>query len=45
MGSVCPPLARWSDMTDGTYSIEDVQMMHDAIDDLLDATEKARAGK
>jgi hypothetical protein len=29
-------------MTDGTYSIEEVQMMHDANDNLLDATEKAR---
>lgn len=30
-------------MTDGTYTIEEVQMMHNAIDDLLDATEKALA--
>ncbi|PNF10546.1 hypothetical protein A6J71_10455 [Enterobacter cancerogenus] len=45
VGNICQPLARWTEMTDGTYSIEEVQMMHDAMDDLLDAAEKARSNK
>lgn len=42
MGQLCPPLAKWSDMTDGTYSLEEIQLMHDAMDDIYDAAEKAR---
>ncbi|RTQ01301.1 hypothetical protein EKN38_13080 [Enterobacter sp. WCHEn045836] len=45
IGNLCPPLAAWSDMTDGTYSIEEVQMMHDAMDDLIDAADKAKSEK
>lgn len=43
-GSVCPPLAHWSDMIDGTYTIDDVQMMHIAMDEVMAAVEAARAG-
>lgn len=42
-GDACPPLAKWSDMLDGTYTIEDVQAMHDAIDELIDVIERARS--
>jgi hypothetical protein len=43
MGQLCPPLAKWSDMTDGTYSLEEIQLMHDAMDDIYDAAEKAKS--
>lgn len=29
-------------MIDGTYSLEDVQAMHDVLDEVIDAAEKAR---
>lgn len=31
---LCPPLARWSDMIDGTYDLMDVYEMHRVMDDL-----------
>ncbi|ABS46446.1 Uncharacterized protein YP598_2272 [Yersinia pseudotuberculosis] len=36
-------MARWSDMLDGTYTIDDVQLMHDVIDELIDVIERARS--
>jgi len=32
-------------MLDGTYSIEDVQAMHDVLDEVIDAAERARNTK
>jgi low affinity Fe/Cu permease len=29
-------------MIDGTYSLEDVQAMHDVLDEVIDAAERAR---
>ncbi|MCT8353941.1 MULTISPECIES: hypothetical protein [Photorhabdus] len=40
-GDACPPLAKWSDMLDGTYTIDDVQAMHAVMDDLVDSMERA----
>ncbi|MGO3395299.1 MAG: DUF6889 family protein [Serratia proteamaculans] len=45
MGQLCPSLAKWSDMIDGTYSLEDVQAMHDVLDEVIDAAERARNTK
>ncbi|MEQ9722247.1 hypothetical protein ABQG65_13805 [Yersinia alsatica] len=41
-GQHCQPLARWSDMLDGTYIIDDVQQMHDVLDEIVAVVEKAR---
>jgi len=41
-GDACPPLAKWSDMLDGTYAIDDVQAMHDVLDDLIEQFERQR---
>ncbi|WP_428848069.1 DUF6889 family protein [Serratia marcescens] len=35
-------MAQWRDMIDGTYSLEDVQAMHDVLDEVIDAAERAR---
>lgn len=32
---VCSPLASWSDMIDGTYTLEDVKDMHSVMDELV----------
>jgi low affinity Fe/Cu permease len=32
-------------MLDGTYSLEDVQAMHDVLDEVIDAAERARNAK
>jgi len=32
-------------MIDGTYDLDDVQAMHDVLDEVLDAAEKARTNK
>ncbi|EKN5118395.1 hypothetical protein DYG59_06025 [Yersinia enterocolitica] len=39
-GQHCPPLARWSDMLDGTYTIDDVQLMHDVLDEIAAVVER-----
>jgi len=39
-----PPLARWSDMLDGTYTLEDVQQMHCVMDELIHQREASRNG-
>lgn len=39
---IIPPLAKWSDMTDGTYTLEDVKEMHSVMDELIHQREKAR---
>lgn len=41
-GDACPPLAKWSDMIDGTYTIDDVQAMHDVIEEAIESVERAR---
>ncbi|WP_407027330.1 DUF6889 family protein [Klebsiella oxytoca] len=33
---MCPPLARWSDICDGTYSLEDIQEMNDVLDEIYE---------
>ncbi len=38
----CPPLARWSDMLDGTYSLEDVKQMHSVMDEIAYQRRKER---
>lgn len=32
---VCPPLCKWSDLYDGTYSLADVEMFNVAMDEML----------
>lgn len=41
---VCPPLARWAEMTDGTYDLVDIKMMHCVMDEKLHQLEVARNG-
>ncbi|MFE8049314.1 hypothetical protein [Brenneria goodwinii] len=41
-GDACPPLAKWSDMLDGTYTIDDVQSMHAVIEEAIESVERAR---
>jgi len=33
---VCPPLAKWSDLMDGTYTICDVERFNQAIQEMVD---------
>lgn len=40
--NICVPLAKWSDMLDGTYCIEDVLAMNVVMDEMLDAASKAK---
>ena len=40
---VCPPLAQWHQMTDGTYTLADVQMMNSVLDELMKARKQAMA--
>lgn len=42
LGETCPPLAKWSDMLDGTYDLADVQMMHCVMDEIEHQVERAR---
>ena len=42
---VCPPLCKWSDLHDGTYSLYDVEIFHATIDELIEMKRKARAKK
>lgn len=39
---ICPPLAKWSDMLDGTYDIADVKLMHSVMDEKSHQFEEAR---
>mgnify|MGYP000297073889 CR=1 FL=1 len=39
---LCPPLAKWSDMLDGTYDIADVKEMHSVMDEVIHQREKAQ---
>lgn len=32
---ICPPLCTWAQLTDGTYSLEDVERFNQAIDELV----------
>src|SRR5690606_9406472 len=43
LGQRCPPLARWSDMLDGTYDLTDVLQMHCVMDEIEHQVELARA--
>lgn len=36
------PLAQWSDMLDRTYDIEDVQQMHQVLDEITRLRESAK---
>ncbi|CPR20617.1 hypothetical protein BN1221_04418c [Brenneria goodwinii] len=35
-------MAKWSDMLDGTYTIDDVQAMHAVIEEVFESVERAR---
>ncbi|EPS8492384.1 hypothetical protein ACVH8U_001237 [Yersinia enterocolitica] len=41
-GQHCPPLARWPDMLDGIYTIDDVQLMHDVLGEIMAVVERER---
>jgi len=41
---MCPPLARWSDMLDGTYDLGDVKRMHAVLDELINQREANNNG-
>ena len=36
-----PPLAKWSDVMDGTYSLADFEMFNQTLDEILIARETA----
>ncbi len=38
---LCPPLCKWSDLTDGTYTLADVMRFNIAMDELVAAREAA----
>ena len=38
---LCPPLCRWVELTDGTYTLADVMRFHIAMDELVAAREAA----
>lgn len=42
MGDACPPLAKWSDMIDGTYELTDLLKMHDVMDEIAQRLEEER---
>lgn len=43
---LCGPLARYSEMIDGTYTLEDVLFMHSVLDEIVYQKEvKENAGK
>ena len=39
---LCPPLCKWVDLMDGTYSIADVMRFNITMDELTNAREAAR---
>ena len=44
VGDACPPLARWSEMNDGTLDLEDLKQMHSVMDEIVYQRERARNG-
>jgi hypothetical protein len=41
---ICPPLCTWSQLTDGSLSIADVERFNQAMDELLDQKEAITNG-
>ena len=39
---LCPPLCMWAQLTDGTYSLADVERFNQTIGEIVEAAEKAR---
>ena len=39
---LCPPLCTWAQLTDGTYSLADVERFNQTIGEIVEAAEKAR---
>ncbi|ACG60371.1 hypothetical protein phiPLPE_49 [Iodobacter phage PhiPLPE] len=37
VGGACPPLCTWAQLEDGTYSLADVEMFNQALDDVIEA--------
>lgn len=37
-----PPFCSWKELNDGTYSLADVEIFHQAMGELLDAAEKGK---
>jgi hypothetical protein len=42
VGDVVPPLCKYSEIKDGTYSMYDILMFHIAMDEMIEAYEIAR---
>lgn len=41
VNNLCPPLAKWSEMLDGTLDLADVKEMHSVMDELIYQKERA----
>ncbi|WP_174233111.1 hypothetical protein [Neopusillimonas maritima] len=41
VNGICPPLCTRAQLTDGTYSLEDVEMFNQAIEELVRAHKEA----
>ena len=41
VNGICPPLCTWAQLTDGTYSLEDVERFNQAIDEMVRAHREA----
>ena len=39
VNGLCPPLCQYHQLTDGTYSLADVEMFNQTIDELIDIAE------
>lgn len=42
IAGLCPPLCTWAQLTDGTYSLADVERFNQTILEIVDAAEQAR---
>lgn len=40
---LCPPLCSWRELTDGTYTLADVEMFNQTLDEILTAHKAAMA--
>lgn len=42
INGLCPPFCTWAQLNDGTYSLADVEMFNQAMDEIIDAAERSK---
>jgi len=42
INGLCPPFCTWAQLNDGTYSLADVEMFNQAMDEMIDAAERSK---